>query len=133
MKALLIIGGILCLGFSCSEKVDFNKIFTENQNRKHAISELNTALENTRTIPELEIDYDAKPIPDAKSAIIVAEKILFKVYGKEQIKKQRPYNVVFQEGYWILNGTQPKPTIGGVFLIIMNSKDGKIIELTHGE
>ncbi|MBO6200749.1 MAG: hypothetical protein J6N74_03915 [Chryseobacterium sp.] len=133
MKTLLIITGTLCLGFSCSEKVDYNKIFIENQNREHAISELKTALENRRIIPESEIDYDTKSIPDSKSAIIVAEKILFKVYGKEEIKKQRPYNVVFQSNYWIINGTMSKTEIGGVFLIILNSKDGKILELIHGE
>ena len=133
MKTLLITVGILCLFFSCSEKVDYNKIFKENQNRQYAISELKTALKNTGTIPELEIDYDAKPIPDTRSAVNIAEKILFKVYGNEEIKKQRPYNVVFQTNYWIINGTMSKTEIGGVFLIILNSKDGKILKLIHGE
>ena len=121
------------MNFSCSEKIDSNKIFIENQNREYAISKLQNALENSRTIPESEINYSAKPIPDSKSAVNVAEKILFKVYGKEDIKEQRPYNLVFQNGYWILNGTRPEPVIGGAFLIIMNSKDGKIIELIHGK
>jgi len=133
MKNILLFFGILFLNFSCSEKIDSNKIFLENQNREYAISELQNALKNNRTIPESEIDYTAKPIPDSKSAVNIAEKILFEVYGKDNIKEQRPYNLVLQNGYWILNGTRQKPMIGGEFLIIMNSKDGKIIELIHGE
>ena len=85
------------------------------------------------TIPESEINYTAKPIPDSKSAVNIAEKILFEIYGKDNIKEQRPYNLVLQNGYWILNGTRQKPMIGSDFLIIMNPKNGKIIELIHGE
>lgn len=130
------------MNFFCSEKVDSNKfsletdsnkIFLENQDREYAISKLEKALKNNRTIPESEIDYTAKPIPDSKSAVNIAEKILFEVYGKDEIIEQRPYNVVLQNGYWILNGTRPKLIIGGAFLIIMNSKNGKIIELIHGK
>ena len=130
------------MNFSCSKKIDSNKfslesdsnkIFLENQDREYAISELQNALKNNRTIPESEIDYTAKPIPDSKSAVNIAEKILFEVYGKDNIKEQRPYNIVLQNGYWILNGTRQKPMIGGEFLMIMNSKNGKIIELIHGE
>ena len=130
------------MNFSCSKKIDSNKfslesdsnkIFLENQDREYAISELQNALKNNRTIPESEIDYTAKPIPDSKSAVNIAEKILFEVYGKDNIKEQRPYNIVLQNGYWILNGTRQKPMSGGEFLMIMNSKNGKIIELIHGE
>ena len=142
MKNILILLGFLFLNFFCSEKVDSNKfsletdsnkIFLENQDREYAISKLEKALKNNRTIPESEIDYTAKPIPDSKSAVNIAEKILFEVYGKDEIIEQRPYNVVLQNGYWILNGTRPKLIIGGAFLIIMNSKNGKIIELIHGK
>jgi len=142
MKTILLFFGILFLNFSCSEKIDSNKfsletdsnkIFLENQDRESSISKLQKALKNNRTVPESEIDYTAKPISDSKSAVNIAEKILFKEYGKDEIIEQRPYNVVFQNGYWILNGTRQEPMIGGEFLIIMNSKDGKIIELIHGE
>ncbi|WP_312082864.1 NTF2 fold immunity protein [Epilithonimonas hominis] len=124
---------IAILNLSCSDKIGSDERFILNQNREYAISELTTALENTRTIPESKINYSAKPILDAKSAVNIAEKILFQVYGKDHIKKQRPYNLVFQNDYWILNGTRPEPIIGGVFLIIMNSKNGKIVELIHGK
>jgi len=133
MKRILVFLGIIFLNFSCSEKIVSNKIFIENKNREYAISELQNALKNNKIVPKSEINYSAKPIPDSKSAVNIAEKILFEVYGKEEIKEQRPYNVVFQDDYWIINGTQAKPAIGGVFLIIINSKDGKIIELIHGE
>ncbi len=142
MKNILFFFGILFLNFSCSKKIDSNKfssetdsskIFLENQDREYAISKLQKALRISKTVLESEIDYTEKPIPDSKSAVEIAEKILFEVYGRDNIKEQRPYNLVLHNGYWILNGTRPKPIIGGSFLIIMNAKNGKIIELIHEE
>jgi hypothetical protein len=49
-----------------------------------------------------------KPIPDRKTAIQVAEPILFKGYGKDQILGEKPYNVCLADGYWILTGTLPE-------------------------
>src|ERR1035438_1732572 len=43
-------------------------------------------------------------IPDRKTAISVAEAILFKVYGKQTIIKEQPYSVDLIDGYWILQG-----------------------------
>lgn len=38
-------------------------------------------------------------IPDKETAIAVAEPILFKYYGKQEIKSERPYEVMFIDGY----------------------------------
>jgi hypothetical protein len=74
-----------------------------------------------------------KIIPDKQTAVAVAEDILFKIYGKDQIISEKPYNVDFVDGYWILSGTLPEGYLGGVFLIILSAKDGKVIKLTHGK
>ncbi|MDZ4149319.1 MAG: YbbC/YhhH family protein [Flavobacteriaceae bacterium] len=79
------------------------------------------------------IDNKTIVIKDSLTAIIVAEPILFGIYGKDQITKQRPYKIYFIDNYWIINGSLPTELVGGVFLIIIDSKDSKIIRMTHGK
>jgi hypothetical protein len=76
-----------------------------------------------------EVPYMA--IPDSATAVAVAEPILFKVYGKEEILGEKPYKVDSVDGYWVLTGTLPKGYLGGTFVIIMAAKDCKVIKLTH--
>ncbi|NRS90222.1 hypothetical protein HNQ02_003159 [Flavobacterium sp. 7E] len=72
-------------------------------------------------------------IPDKETAVIIAETILFKIYGKDNIIKQRPYGINQIDNYWVLYGTLPQNMLGGTFLIILNSTNGQIIKLTHGK
>lgn len=119
--------------FSCSEKTSNSKnelsqtqIFTENKDSEYAKEELENAKINNEFSP-------TKVIHNSKTAVEIAESILFPIYGKDNIIKQRPYDVNFTDGYYIIIGTFPKPQIGGTFIIIINSKDGKVIKLTHGK
>jgi len=79
------------------------------------------------------IDNKSVIIKDSLTAINIAEPILFSIYGKDNITKQRPYETYFIDNYWIITGTLPKGTHGGTFLIILNAFDSKIIKITHGK
>jgi len=59
--------------------------------------------------------------------------ILWDIYGKKRIKKQKPYNVYLIDKYWFLKGTLPKGMKGGTFMIIIDSRNYKVIRLTHGK
>lgn len=96
---------------------------------EYAKSELKEALSNKR---EKQILVDTV-ITDKETAIIVAETILFKIYGKDNITKQRPYEINQIDNYWVLNGTLPKNMLGGTFIIIINSTNGQIVKLSHGK
>lgn len=120
---------------SCSKRdkqenifeINNSVIFKENSNIEKAQLELKNALLENKILTD-------KVISDSQTAVKVAEDILFKIYGEENIVKQRPYNVKYVEDYYIINGTMPAGiAVGGTFLIIISSKDGKIIKLTHGE
>lgn len=67
------------------------------------------------------------------SAVRYAENILFKIYTKDQILQERPYNVNSVNGYWVITGTMNQEGFGGAFLIIINANNGKVIELIHGK
>jgi hypothetical protein len=95
---------------------------------EYAKSELDEALSDTTTQDQILVDT---VVSDKETATTVAEAILFKIYDKENIVKQRPYEINFIKGYWIINGTLPMFWQGGTFLIIINSVNGEVIKLTH--
>lgn len=68
-----------------------------------------------------------------KKAIEFAELVLWDIYGKKNIKKQKPYDVFLIDNYWFLSGTLPKGWKGGTFTIIIDSRNCKIVRLTHGK
>ena len=79
------------------------------------------------------IDSKSLIIKDKETAINVVEPILFSIYGKDNIKNQRPYQAYLIDNYWIISGTLAKGYSGGTFLIIANAANSKIIRLTHGK
>ena len=79
------------------------------------------------------IDNKTVIIKDSLTAINIAEPILFGIYGKDNIIKQQPYEIYFIDNYWVIGGTLPKGYLGGTFLIIIDSRDCKLIRITHGK
>lgn len=72
-------------------------------------------------------------IPKEKTAISYAEIILFELYSKKRIESQKPYQVKMVKDYWIITGTLPKGMKGGVFNLVIDSWNGKIILCKHGK
>jgi len=79
------------------------------------------------------IDNKTAIIKDSLTAITMAEYILFDIYGRDNITRQRPYETYLINNYWVITGTKPKEYKGGVFLIIIDSRNSKIVKLTHGK
>ena len=73
---------------------------------------------------------DIVVIPDKETAIEFTEKILFRVYGKETIESQKPYETYLIDEYWVIFGTLHFE-LGGTFLIVINSKTGEVINIGH--
>lgn len=111
--------------FSCTNNKRTG-VSNENFSSDYVKSELNHALIKNEVIPD-------KVISDSETAVKVAEVFLFKIYGEQNIIKQKSYAVNYINEYYVINGTLPKQMKGGTFLIIINSKDGKVIKLTHGK
>jgi hypothetical protein len=99
--------------------------------KSYAEYELKSALTNKSK--HNVIDNKTVVIKDSLTAINIAEPILFSIYGKDNITKQRPYEIYFIDSYWVIGGTLPKEYLGGTFLIIIDSRDSKIIKITHGK
>jgi len=99
--------------------------------KSYAEQELKIAL--TDSTQHNVIDNKSIIIKDETTAITIAEQILFSIYGKENIIKQRPYEIFSIDTYWVILGTLPKDDAGGTFLIIIDSRNSKIIKITHGK
>ena len=88
-------------------------------------------LEKILTDTTLHIDSNRELIKDEKTAVAIAESILFSLFGQKNIEYQRPYETYKIRNYWSIEGTLPRGAVGGTFLIIIDSRDGRIISLTH--
>jgi hypothetical protein len=97
----------------------------------HAQQELKSAL--TDKTQYNFIDDKTVIIKDSLTAISIAEPILFSIYGKDEITGERPYKIYLIDNFWVINGTLPENCVGGVFLIIIDSRDSKILKITHGK
>jgi hypothetical protein len=98
--------------------------------RKLAEQELQMALKDK--IGHNVIDNKKLIIKDSSTAVSVAEPVLFSIYGKDNIAKQRPYNIYFIRNYWVVSGTLPEEYEGGTFLIIIDGRNSKILKISHG-
>ena len=97
----------------------------------YAEQELKSALNNKAQ--HNVIDNVNLIIKDSLTAINIVEPILFSIYGKDNIVRQRPYEIFLIDSYWVINGTLPKGYLGGTFLIIIDAKNSKVIRISHGK
>lgn len=123
-KNLLFIFFIFCLHSSAQEK-------HSHLGKKYAEDELNSTLKD-KNLHNV-INKKDLVISDSIIAMAIAEPILFKIYGKKNIEKQKPYENYLIKNYWVISGTLPEDYLGGTFMIIINAKNAEIIRITHGK
>ena len=97
-----------------------------------------------RTIPsELPNTLETVRVPDAATALSIAEPVLIKVYGKRQIDYEKPLTAKLENGLWKVYGTLCCPDskgqrtcetgkcLGGTAALALRPSDGKILSITH--
>jgi hypothetical protein len=63
----------------------------------------------------------------------LVEMYLFKIYGKQRVKRQRPYRFFKIGCCWVIWGTLKSDQIGGAFHMIINSTNGQVLYINHGK
>ncbi len=137
MKKILIVLLISCLLLiSACNPVDQNIEPTRTK-------ELGTEETSNDEIEEIifeKDDYSNRPwnldftcIPDAKTAVKVAEAYLKVVFGENTVNEQQPLHAGFDEtlGIWGVFGTVD--TAGGNIAIYLDMKDGRVLLITMEE
>ncbi|GAB2789926.1 hypothetical protein HNQ93_003272 [Hymenobacter luteus] len=71
-------------------------------------------------------------VPDATTAIKIAEAVWLPIYGK-RIYEKRPFKAVSKGAIWVVEGSLPDGMDGGVPYIEINKMDGRIMRVTHGK
>ena len=73
-------------------------------------------------------------VPDAATAIRVAESILVPIYGEEKVLSERPFRASLSGGVWTIEGTLPAGrSAGGVALVKLAKRDARVIQVIHGK
>jgi hypothetical protein len=72
-------------------------------------------------------------VPDAKTAIRIAEAVWIPIYGAKTLADEKPFVATRRGDVWHVYGTMPKNTPGGTAEAEIDSRSGKIIRVSHGE
>mgnify|MGYP006155991611 FL=1 len=102
------------------------------QGRGHAKEQLKLSLADT-TLHNAAKNTEQLLIAKKDVAISIAEPYLFSVYGKDAIIGEKPYEAYLIDNYWVILGTLPEGMMGGVFLIILDATNGRVVRITHGK
>ena len=72
-------------------------------------------------------------LPDTSAALDAIEPLLFSTYRKKSIEQQKPYDLHLIGNYWVISGTLPWGYAGGVFIIVVDARNSRVLELIHGQ
>lgn len=123
MKAFCITACIFIFCQCKSDRLILGKAYAEK--------ELKATLTDTTKYDYTETQTSI--IKDSVEATTYAESILFKIYGKQKIIDERPYEIYHLGNYWLLTGTLPVGWSGGTFLIIIDGRNSEVLNIKHGK
>jgi hypothetical protein len=71
-------------------------------------------------------------VPDAKTAVRIAEAVLDAAYGEKTMDKEKPLTAALRGDVWTVQGTMPKEfRNGGVGVVQISRRRGCILGLVH--
>jgi hypothetical protein len=70
-------------------------------------------------------------VPDAQTAVAIAEAVLIPIYGKRHIYSERPFIASLKDRIWTVGGSLPGGYVGGVAVIELAKQDARIISVVH--
>ncbi len=77
-------------------------------------------------------------VPDAATAIRIAEAVWKPIYGEKELQTERPFRADLRGDVWRVYGTLPRSkrgweTIGGTAEAEIDQRTGKVLLVSHGE
>jgi hypothetical protein len=74
-------------------------------------------------------------VPDSATAIRIAIAVLIPIYGEDLVNSEKPYTATLKDGVWEVAGSLPgseKGTVvGGVAIVRIAQKDGRVLYFLH--
>lgn len=71
-------------------------------------------------------------VPNAETAIKIAEAIWVPIFG-DRVLSKRPFKAVLKNDIWIVEGSLPAGSIGGVPHAEISKMSGEILRISHGQ
>jgi hypothetical protein len=83
---------------------------------------------------EVEHNYrsEAGYVPDADTAMKIAEAVWLPIYGAAVLDK-RPWRARLENDVWVVDGSLPRPMPGGVPIAKISKHTGEILRISHGK
>lgn len=73
-------------------------------------------------------------VKNDEMAVQLAEVYVVYRYGKKLAEEEKPYLVEELSDSWVVKGADlPSDAAGGVFIIEINKKDGRVLNFIHGK
>lgn len=66
-------------------------------------------------------------------ALIISEIIVSHKYGRDKVLNQKPFIIQSLQDTWIVKGSLSLGVLGGVFLIEIQKKDCRVLQIIHGK
>jgi hypothetical protein len=71
-------------------------------------------------------------VPDAATAMRIAEAVWIPIYGEAHIAAQKPFKATLKGDVWTVNGKDLQAP-GGVAEADISKRDGRILRVIHGQ
>ncbi len=74
-------------------------------------------------------------VPDATTAIAIAQAVWLPIYGKKTLDNERPFQAVLKDDVWTVKGTfhsHDRDARGGVAVAEISRIDARVIRVSHG-
>ncbi len=72
-------------------------------------------------------------VPDAGTAVRIAEAVLAPIYGADTVKREEPFHATLSHGVWHVRGDlHCRECVGGVAEIDISKQDGRVLRISHG-
>jgi hypothetical protein len=95
--------------------------------------------ETTQTPSAMPDQHSYRPeqgyVPDATTAIAIAQAVWLPIYGKKTLDNERPFQAVLKDDIWIVKGTfhsSQKDARGGVAVAEISRIDARVLRVSHG-
>ena len=126
--ATVAISFLMTVSFSSCGQGFKNRVVLGEQSAKEQVRLAILADKNSVKPPYYKALLTSKEV-----AIAVAEPMLFNIYGRDNIVRQRPYEVYLVDGFWYIAGTLPKDSLGGTFEMVIDASNSRVVDVKHGK
>jgi NTF2 fold immunity protein len=83
-----------------------------------------------------EVEHNYRPeagyVPDAETAMRIAEAVWLPLYGAAVLEK-RPWRARLENDVWVVEGSLPRVMPGGVPIAKISKRTGEILRVSHGK